>query len=286
MTFKRLFVFSVTPLAAAALLSACGGDSEDDGGGSGGGKKYTLETVCDQIVPELCNIRKDCCTAGVGYDQAECEKREREECDADVAEVEKGTMTFRPELIDGCLTKFRSLLSDCDANLLDLVGQLADFQECFGIFEGELAEGATCARDSQCKQPGGGMQAECDDDTKTCMTNNFAFAGNGEPCDFEDGPDQAFCGAGLYCDANVAMGMTSGTCKTATALGATCDTLSMFQLECGLGNFCDPSTGVCSTGAKSGEPCTGGLECQSLQCNEMTGVCEGGGFTDAGDCGV
>lgn len=281
----RSLAFLSIPLA---VVVACGGSSSSsildpasgDGGADGStsssssssssggtGKSYTLDNVCDLTAPKICALRKGCCEKTHGYDEAACIAFAKAECAKDVVDVRGGRMTFHPELIDSCLVKFKPILDGC-FQTIDLLLQAADIADC-RIFQGQLDEGARCGRDSECKSGPAGAFVDCNDERQSCTYTRFFK--EGEACRYGDNAG-GFCSKGLYCDAPLGGGVP-GTCKKATPVGSSCDTLKLVSTECGLGAYCDKGTGKCTVAKDDGHSCDGAFECKSLQC-ESTG---GGG---------
>jgi hypothetical protein len=279
-------------VVAAAVLGSCGlgvavvacsgsdgsavGSQEDAGAGDGGSSEdaadgapaYSLDDVCDQVAPKLCSARQPCCEETGGYDEAGCVAHSKAECAKDVSEVRAGREVFHPERVDPCLEKLKTLIDTCYVTF-DLVLKVAnEYRDC-QVFEGSLADGAACERDSQCKPPSGPSEfVGCDGTTKVCKRTHL-LAEN-DACTIADGlPD--ICGEGLYCDADLTLKPPSGTCKKATPIGQPCAKDEPFDLECGLGDYCEPSSGVCTKGKPAGSPCAGDLECASISCKGEDG---------------
>lgn len=271
-----LALSAITPICFAAL-PACGSD-DDDGGG--GGAKYTLDNVCDQVVPQICQSRQPCCDQGPGYGEEACMEKEMEDCNADVEEAKAGTLTFDPSGIDECLSKLTTLANSCEGGLAAIQG-FRDLKVCSTIFVGTLQEGESCERDSQCAPGSDDVFTGCDEDTNQC--SSFEFVGEGDPCSIGDDLD-TLCDDGLYCDAVISgMPPFQGTCKAATPIGGSCDAMKMFNLECGLAlGYCDG--GTCAAAKAGGASCTDDLECESVTCN--AGTCDPvDPLFDADDCG-
>ena len=171
-----------------------------------------------------------------------------------------------PSRIDACLAKVPPLLDSC-FETIDLVLRAVETLRGCQSFEGSLADGAPCERDSQCKPAIGADESSgCNDDTKACRTTKILA--DGAACSLAKGTP-SFCGRGLFCDA---MGAAlTGTCKKATPVGTPCDAKATPSLECGLGNYCDESTALCAIGKGSGASCKTLLECASLRCEDTGG---------------
>lgn len=259
---------------ALGLVAApgCGGSSD-----SGSSSSYSLDTVCATVTPQLCTDRQACCeSANIGYDDAGCKQHELDSCNANVDEVKAGSMTFDPTTIDTCLAYVKQLDATCRLSIADVADTFAKLAPCQHIFAGQLVEGASCERDGQCAHSSDpDVSVSCDKTTKVCTWRRLLS--EGEACELGTGAKPDFCTSGLYCD--VALAQTQplkGTCKTATPIGSACDKTKTFNLECGLGNYCDAQTGLCTAGKGDGEACdatAGGLECASLNCDKTAGKC-------------
>jgi hypothetical protein len=272
----RALAFLSIPLL---LVLACGGSSSSaiadppatDGGTDGSsttsssssgstGGAYTLDDVCDRTAPKICALRKSCCEKSHGYDEAACIANSKADCAKDVADVRGGRMTFHPELIDPCIAKFQPILDAC-FETIDLLFQAASIAEC-RIFQGQLDEGARCERDSQCKSGPAGSFVDCNSEREACTYTRFFK--EGEACRYGDSAG-GFCEKGLYCDAPLGSSVP-GTCKKATPVGSSCDTLKLISTECGLGAYCDRGTGKCTAAKDDGATCDTAFECKSLRC--------------------
>jgi hypothetical protein len=258
-------------------LAACGGSDDDDDGGD-----YTLDNVCDKTVPRICSMRESCCTtSGIGYDQAGCEAEARADCESNVALVEVGDASFDGSKVDPCLDGLAPALEACRVGYPDTLKYLSALHACRLAFQGTKDEGAACTRDAECK-------ASADQNTivgcepaalgGAMRCKHSRVVGEGASCDFDaDAPH--LCAEGLYCD----LTGTSGTCKTSTALGATCNPLSN---ECGAGNFCQASSQTCVDALPEGEACgVNPFQCKSLSCTG--GTCAAiEPLVNAEECGV
>jgi hypothetical protein len=269
----RSLAFLSIPLL---LVLACGGSSSStivdppsgDGGAdtsstsssSGGNGGYTLDNVCDLIAPKICTLRKSCCEKSHGYDEAACLANAKADCAKDVTDTRGGRMTFHPELIDPCLAKFKPILDAC-FETIDLLFEAAAIADC-RIFQGQLDEGARCARDSECKSGPPGAFVDCNDERQVCTYTRFFK--EGEACRYGDNAG-GFCEKGLYCDAPLGSSV-AGTCKKATPVGQSCDTLKLVSTECGLGAYCDRGSGKCAPAKDADAACDTAFECKSLQC--------------------
>jgi hypothetical protein len=251
--------------AAALLAVACSGSSSSnitDGtsdGGPSAGSVYTLDDVCDRTAPKICELRKSCCDRTGGFDQTGCLAHAKTECAKDVADARGGRATFRPETIDPCIEKFKPLLDACYETFDLILRAVNDLRAC-RTFEGQLAEGASCERDSQCKPSTAADELSgCPKDKLKCTTTKILA--EGAACSLDSGGPSAFCGSGLYCDAT-----GTKTCKKSTAVGSACNAKASPSLECGLGKYCDPATALCANGKGGTASCKDLIECASLKC--------------------
>ncbi len=254
--------------AGSAGVAGIGGGAAGGAGagGTGGGTSYTLDNVCSKVAPQICSAAESCCnTAGFGYDANGCQAASIFQCGKDVAEVKAGTMTFDPSKIDACLAEYQKLLAKCVLSIADFFSLLEGLAPCNSIFQGNLPEGAACQRDAQCALPGTpNTYVGCDEGTKTCV--HWTRLAEGAQCQLGDGVTD-YCETGLYCDVNlVGSPPFNGTCKQATALGAKCDGTNPYNLECGLGYYCNASTSLCTVAKVGGASCTTGIECQTFDC--------------------
>lgn len=262
--------------SAGALVLGCGGSSSsaigDPTGGDGGttaeggsAATYTLDDVCERTAPKVCAVRKPCCEKAWGYDDAACIAQAKADCAKDVADARGGRATFHPERIDACLAKLQPLVDAC-YETVDLLYRAFEISEC-RIFEGQLAEGAKCERDSQCA-PATVSNAfvDCNDTRKVCTVTRLLS--EGEACAYGDA-SPGFCAKGLFCDAPLGQS-NAGTCKKATPLGERCNADKLLSLECGLGAYCDRASGKCAAAKGDGATCDTAFECRSLSCEDRT----------------
>src|SRR5262245_22754714 len=92
----------MTPAGSSGNASSSGSSGSTTGDASttqeGGATTYTLDNVCEKTAPLVCEMRKTCCLAGAGYDEAGCLAHAKAECAKDVAEVNAGREAFHPEI--------------------------------------------------------------------------------------------------------------------------------------------------------------------------------------------
>lgn len=265
--------FITGALALSLLVAACGSNDSDDGGGG----TYSLESVCEDIAPKICNLRKSCCTSsGIGYDEAGCLAEFKADCQQDVAAAKAGTETFDGTKVDACLAAFEPILTACRISMADLEDYIPAVKSCT-VFVGQKDLGAACTRDNECKPSADpDTFVSCNDQGKCAEVR---YVGEGAACSFEDG-NSAICKDGLYC-AFTSLNPPEGTCKKATSKGATCTVISG---ECGFGYICDPGSKTCVDAKGEGQSCTTGLECSSLNC--AGGSCAAPDpVVDAAECG-
>ncbi len=256
--------------AGAGTDGGAGQGSEGGGSGSGGAattSSYTLADVCEKTAPIGCDLDKPCCEAsGYGFDKEGCVKRAIAECKHYVAEVQAGTMQFDPTPIDACIAAFEPLMQKCVPSADDLFPVFDALEPCTQIWKGSLKEGAPCDWDAECAQSDDpNVYVSCDDDLKICR--HFRKLGPNEACELSVTAPGA-CAPGLFCDAFLAGAPPyKGVCKPATAPGQQCNTFKPYDLECGLGFYCNDSTGVCTSAKPGGATCIETIECQTLTCD-------------------
>ena len=246
-------------LGCAACQGLLGVDFDDAriAGDASTATLYTLDNACDAIVPKLCDSIASCCEKTGGFDQAGCLAHAKADCAKDVADVRSGHATFHPERVDPCFVASAPLFDSCYATD-DLALRVAALRDC-RTFEGQLADGAACERDSQCSPSAGDLVA-CANGRCTPTT----ILAEGAPCAFDDGL-KGLCASELYCDAT-----GTRTCKRSTPVGSTCDEKAAPSIECGLGRYCDPATALCTNGRAGGASCDDLTECASLVCAPAT----------------
>ncbi len=267
---------SVVAVGFVLVAVACGGSSSSveaansapDGGTSDGGpdggstSTYTLDDVCEKTAPKTCALRKPCCEKTSAYDDAGCLANAKAECAKDVADARAGKATFHPERIDGCFAKLAPFFDTCSVTF-DVLASVAKVLADCRIFEGSVGIGSACTRDGECAPISGAGFPSCSDTTKTC--NGVFFLSAGAACSFAE-PMTGFCDDGLFCDANLAAKPPAGTCGQATPVGKPCDAAKVVDLQCGLGNYCEKSTGLCAKGKGANAPCELDFECASFKC--------------------
>jgi hypothetical protein len=74
-----------------------------------------------------------------------------------------------------------------------------------------------------------------------------------------------------YCDADVMLGETSGTCRPLPTTGEPCLTNASLARECPYGHMC--LNGVCVTIQPLGGPCEDDLQCYAAEAHCVDGVC-------------
>ncbi|HRI71504.1 MAG TPA: hypothetical protein PK156_45030 [Polyangium sp.] len=225
--------------------------------------KYTLDNVCEKTAPLNCAVRESCCTqATSGYAEAGCITEFTADCAKNVADVNAGIMTFDGDSIDACLAALQPYSDKCFLEIGDLLKLPVDLAPCSQIFVGQLKEGDTCERTTQCQSSLSDREiVQCDDTTKKCTTTRFLPVNSS--CKLGQTVTE-FCDEGLYCDFNILT--MKGTCKTATPPGSPC-TPGALSFECGLGYTCDSTSKVCVEAHNEGEACSTPLDCKSAKCS-------------------
>jgi len=227
--------------------------------------KYTIENVCTKTPALYCAVRESCCTQAMsGYEESGCLTDVTTECEKNVADVKAGIMTFDGESIDTCLAALQPFSDICFLEIADLKQLPGALAPCAKVFMGQLKDGETCERTSQCQSSLSDREfVQCDDSTKKCKTTRFLPIDS--PCKISQTTSE-FCDDGLYCDFDLLS--MKGTCKTSTPLGGACNPGTL-SLECGLGYKCDPMTSVCVEAGDEGAACTTPLDCKSAKCSSQ-----------------
>lgn len=256
-TFRHIFTLSLIASTLGLVMPACGPAETTK---PPPGPKYTLENVCSKIAAPTCAMRQSCCTQSSGYDEAGCIAAATAECEANVADVNAGIMTFDGEFIDACIAATQPYSDKCFLNINDLYGIPEDLEPCTHVFAGQLAEGAACERSEQCKSSVADREfTRCDSSTKKCKT--YSFLQKDAACQIDPNTTK-ICDEGLYCKAF----LLSGKCAPNTAFGAPCTPKQPVTLECGLGFACDSTTLTCVDAKPNGEACSILVDCKSLTC--------------------
>lgn len=283
----------LAPLAVLALgQAACGtsdeapkrggnGNQNDGGGGDQGGDggevdggdvdasdgeapAYTLGEVCDVLANAQCGSVEACCTSmGVGYDEAGCKTALKKGCESRAAKVAAGKFTFHPEGVDACNAEMATIYGKCQLSWDETADMLLGVTACRNVFAGTKAAGDACTGNEECKPPSDAAQiAVCD--SSQCVTRP-KFLTNGSDCTLGGA---VTCGAGLYCNAD--LNTKQGKCEPIKAIGAQCDKnqKAAERVECGWGNHCHPTNGICVKGNVAGTSCTEAkfYECESYVC--------------------
>lgn len=203
--------------AALALTSlACKGFEASGHGDDPIGPKYGLDDVCEHMARASCAFAESCCqTSGMGHDGEGCEAALRADCEAKVAKVRAGRMTFHADAVDDCLDARRKRYAMCEVNVAE------DFEHadlvCRNVFLGAVREGDACDDIDECRlpPPEKAMAVLCLNGV--CSFKPVYFpVGEGEECE-----TTAFCAFGLYC----ARDSTSeaGTCTKTKPSGESCE---------------------------------------------------------------
>lgn len=217
----------------------------------------TLDNVCARLADVTCtSAYASCCsTKGLTYKESGCRAAVLAGCDAEVKNISAGGGTFNPGAFGACAMGWNALATKCTVPLLEY---LKTYAPCQQLLNGKTAPGASCTEDYQCKA-GETAYANCASDNKCEST---MIAGKDAPCMY-GGYARAICDYGLACNFS---GSTSGTCRAAKAIGASCNN----SLECGFGNWCDKGLlggGKCAAGGAAGAFCSSNDSCASGFCN-------------------
>ncbi len=269
-------------------------------GGMGGlGSTLDLTNFCAVTADLLCDARQDCCLSSHGFIPADCRQNYLDDCAMDIADVIATQKTFDPTHIDECKDGLERIFSTCTPTAAETLEEFAALRACGLIFQGQKTQGQTCARDSDCRQStdptvsftcGGLLQFI---GLGTCR--RATVRAEGGACEVGAGADAlVLCEPGLWCDVTADIGVGTppfqGICQPAAPVGDSCALVGGFDIQCGIGAYCDvaatPSP-VCAAGQPGGSACNEGNECSSLVCNPGTALCaELVPYVTARDCGV
>lgn len=228
------------------------------------GAPLSLDNVCNRLADATCTAAfSSCCgTKGFSYKEAGCRAAVNASCAAQVKEIKGGKGTFNAAAFPACVSAWNALATKCSVPILEF---LKTYTPCDQLLNGNQTPGNSCGEDWQCKAAEGtfancGREGRCE---------SIAIVGSGAACVY-GGYSRAICDYGLQC---AFTSSTSGTCKTATKLGAPC----MNHFECGFGNYCDRgflgTSPKCTAAGALGASCGEGPQCAS-------GNCTGGKCTD------
>jgi hypothetical protein len=257
-----------------------GGTVVEDTAAPDTGTPITAENVCTKLADAICtSALSTCCgTKGIEYNASGCRDAITKDCTDKQAAVTDGRTTFNADAYGACVGAWSALTTKCSVPILEFVKTYA---ACDQLFNGTTAFRDSCAEDYECKVAPGAY-ANC---TSGGQCDSVAVVGNGAPCGTLS-TTRAYCDYGLYCQYTSS---SSGTCRTAKAIGATCNNSN----ECGFGNWCNRggfgSSGTCAAGSPAGtycsynEVCASG-ECSSNRCTDPNvsvagpAVCNGSGI--------
>jgi hypothetical protein len=242
---------AVAPLLFVALVVACSGSTTSS--------SATPDQACNDAAQTLCNKISTCVPyiLKVAYgDVATCVTRSKVNC---VSGFSASGTSATPSSVETCVNDANAV--SCD-DLLARNGPSSCFTQ-----PGQLADGAACGTDAQCK--GTLCRMPADNSCGACSSPGVAGT-----CRARD----ADCDHGLVC--------TSSKCVAPGAAGAACnaDTPCLASLAC--------VSGKCVTALGAGVACTFVLNenpcsiVQGLFCNPKSKVCAQIGYADAGgQCG-
>ena len=220
-------------------------------GGSGGDPGWTLANVCEKLPPLICADREQCCVQAFGFDKANCQANEKNDCEAQVKLVQANQATFHPENIDACLQAVKPLLGACFFQGDLYASLLKTSNLCRSIFDGMKTPGTQCSEDTECQTaPGPNGYSGCGSQSQQCYQGSVKQQGEG--CD-----NNTICEQGLSCKFSGG----SNNCQPAAQPGAGCFQSS----DCALGYYC--AGGKCTTAKPAGESCFNFQHCQSLSCS-------------------
>lgn len=266
---------------ACALFSGCG--KESDG--------VAENDLASGLAQQLCDSLGSCCAvANVTFDAADCKATVTAQFNAQVAQLHTPNIVYDAEAAGDCLSEYPNALTCGRPN-----GTTPE--ACARVYQGKLAEGATCQRSQECARPAGGIASCGSTDSGGAKTCRLLRSGSpvhgkaGEACsgdceanscstivDSSGGPSAGsttvcYRSDGLHCG-------STRTCETLAVVGAPCTSRD----DCVDDAFCDFSAGKCSPDREVGEACTDSRDCKSGACDEAGAVCLAGGVT-AERCG-
>jgi hypothetical protein len=222
----------------------------------------TSENVCTKLADAICTASLSACcgTKGIGYKDGGCRDAIMKDC-ADMQEsVKAGRTTLNLDAFGACTAAWSALSTKCSTPLFDF---LEAYAPCNQLFNGTTPYGGSCSEDHHCKVAAGAY-ASCNRDDRC---EPVTVASVGAPCGVVSGSN-AYCDYGAWCQY---MSSSSGTCRAAKAIGASCNN----STECGFGNWCSRSgtsgSGNCAAGLPVGSACGFAQQCASWEC--VSGRC-------------
>jgi hypothetical protein len=258
-------------LASALALFACGSDpAPKPTTHEADSQSDVLEQVladCTDFGRRLCAAAAPCCQQAAPFVADDCVTTYVENvCTPSAQLVAAGFATYDPSSADACFAAHERAYAECVVDWDETVALRRELWASCRVIDGFLPEGHTCDNDARCALPEGDATVACVEGV--CRTIELLPAG--AECPFPNG-DVSTCDVGLYCTA-VHSGEI-GTCVPATADGEACDP-TFLNTECGLGSYCDLTTGVCRKATNFGGPsCTQDTECVSFICDRVSGQC-------------
>lgn len=238
----------------------------------------SAENVCPRLADAVCtpSLATCCASKGIEYKDSGCKAAIFKNCTDKQAAVKAGDTTLNLDAYNACVSAWSSLSAKCATPLLEFIKV---YPPCNQLFNGTTAPGGSCSQDYECKVAPGAL-ASC---TRDGRCDSLFVAATGAPCGAVMG-SRVYCDYGLYCQYTSS---TSGTCRTARALGSPCSQ----SYECGLGNYCSRSgggAGSCVVGIAAGGACSFNEQCASASCVSgrcadpnvsvaSAGVCNGSG---------
>lgn len=249
MVSNRVWLVLLSVLALT--LGACGGD---DGGGEGGGggasgmggggdgasNDVGPEDICERIAAILCQAEADCCDSPSGT-VAQCTSEYVGDCNSLEEIAADPRVGYNRAAMKTALDELQQRASACETTVADWALSPEGF---YSSFAGTVAAGAACL-------PQGGAE-----------TNDTA----------DLGAALASCSS-LETTACLPTA-TDWTCAPRAAAGGTCFTVH--DLNCQDGLYCDAEgaadlfSGTCTARKAGGQSCMGDNECLSLICDSGT----------------
>lgn len=270
-------------LALAGFTAACGSDD-----GEKPAPRTPVNTTSDSAVlractsfaERLCAGAEACCTSTVeGFSPDGCvQAMVADLCETAAQLVAAGKAQYDASAEEPCLAAQQRSHDTCVPDWAELVAIRREVWSSCRVIQGTVRPGGSCTASIMCAAPEGEATSDC----VLGMCRERRLLAEGEACPYPNG-NVSVCEPGLYCTAVERDEI--GSCVPATAEGAACDPVTP-NPECGLGNFCDLTEGVCVKAVNfGGPPCDQDTECVSFLCDELTHECRDAPSTVTGLCG-
>jgi hypothetical protein len=254
---RRLVAPMVIACAAIAASGACGGQEQGTPPYSGppdDAPVLSLDDFCAQFAQLSCDIVGHCCT-GVPV-PSNCSSYGPQFCDELRKSMPGGTQ-YDPVAGAICIAATREAIPSC--GLLSGGATSAD-RACAFVFDGGVAPGGACTKDSDCA-----YQRHAVTLCRSGVCTSEPIVGAGAPC------TDATCDVDLRCSTSP----SSGDAGSDAASGATCVPLAAQGESCATTTcrhdlYCDPSSRTCAARLADGSACASSLSCSSRLCSGGT----------------